>query len=250
MMLPPSPGENLADRWSSASKPTVPGNPAHSAAEIAPANRFETQYQKYFELPVRRMPDASSIVMMFNMNGYVWTSISGLALYVVVWAIYQRQHRIENKRSKQREARGSCNIMLEQSNEKEFHSALEGTSTRVVLNIADDETGSQPVAVERVTGTLHGRDGTFLLRHSGITDEGPSFSVVPGSGTGDLIGLSGTMTIRTEDGAHSYDLKYTLDAENPRPAVLGHSPYSAPDNQQGDFGHILRSEAPLPMLQQ
>jgi len=201
--------------------------------------------------------------MIANMNGYVWTSISGLALYVVAWAVYQRQYRGENKRSQEKEAKGSCIIMLEQSKvgkpaaatvqdrmstEKEFHGALEGTSKRVVLNIANDEMGSRPVVVERVTGTLHGRGGTFLLRHSGITDEGPSFSVIPGSATGDLIGLSGAMTIRTENGAHRYDLKYTLDAEKPRPAVLGHSPHPAPD-QQGDFGHILRSETPLPVFQ-
>lgn len=69
------------------------------------------------------------------------------------------------------------------------------------------------VAIERVEGTLHGRKGTFVLQHTGLMNRGtPSLSVivVPDSGTGDLVGLSGTFDIIIADGKHSYEFKYSL----------------------------------------
>ena len=71
------------------------------------------------------------------------------------------------------------------------------------------------VAVERVTGTLHGKRGTFALQHSGIMTRGEgklTITVVPDSGTGDLTGLAGTMTIDISNGKHSYTFEYTLGA--------------------------------------
>ena len=67
--------------------------------------------------------------------------------------------------------------------------------------------------MERVTGTLGGKKGTFALQHNGIMNRGtPSLtiSVVPDSGTGDLIGLSGKMTIKIKDGKHFYEFEYSL----------------------------------------
>lgn len=69
------------------------------------------------------------------------------------------------------------------------------------------------VAIERVTGSLGGRSGSFLLQHSGtMTPEAQqlTITVVPASGTGELEGLSGTMAIEIEDGEHSYVFDYTL----------------------------------------
>ena len=69
------------------------------------------------------------------------------------------------------------------------------------------------VAIERVTGTLAGRTGSFTLQHSATMDaNGPRMTVliVPGSGTGDLKGIAGTFTITIADGKHSYDLEYTV----------------------------------------
>jgi hypothetical protein len=70
------------------------------------------------------------------------------------------------------------------------------------------------VAVERVTGTLAGRRGSFSLRHTGIMNRGVpqlTITVVPDSGTDDLAGLSGTMAIDiAPDGKHSYRFDYTL----------------------------------------
>jgi len=73
------------------------------------------------------------------------------------------------------------------------------------------------VAMERVSGTLHGRSGAFVLQHSGTMTRGApqlTIAVVPDSGTGELLGLAGQMTITIFDGKHSYDFEYTL-AEAP-----------------------------------
>jgi hypothetical protein len=67
--------------------------------------------------------------------------------------------------------------------------------------------------MERVTGTLAGRTGTFVLQHSATMHAGErslSVTVVPGTGTGALAGLSGRMGIEITDGKHSYDFDYTL----------------------------------------
>jgi hypothetical protein len=70
------------------------------------------------------------------------------------------------------------------------------------------------VAVERVEGTLQGRKGTFLLHHTGVMTRGTpnlSITVVPDSGTGELVGITGKMDIQiAEGGKHSYDFEYTL----------------------------------------
>jgi hypothetical protein len=70
------------------------------------------------------------------------------------------------------------------------------------------------VAIERVSGTLHDRRGTFVLQHTGIMNRGApslSVSVVPDSGTDQLAGIAGTMTINIADGKHSYEFQYTLN---------------------------------------
>jgi hypothetical protein len=71
------------------------------------------------------------------------------------------------------------------------------------------------VAIERVSGTLHGRTGTFILQHNATMTRGTpqlNIIVVPDSGTGQLAGLSGTMNIIITDGKHSYDFFYALPA--------------------------------------
>lgn len=68
-------------------------------------------------------------------------------------------------------------------------------------------------AVERVTGTLNGKKGSFALQHTGIMDRGkPSLviTVVPDSGTGELVGLTGTMDIIIEGKAHKYVFQYSV----------------------------------------
>jgi hypothetical protein len=100
------------------------------------------------------------------------------------------------------------------SGDKQFHGDLEGTSKVEMLTAMTDVKGSAGyVAMERVTGTLRGRSGGFILQHSGSSNRGAtqlSITVVPDSGTGQLVGLAGTMTITIADGKHSYDFEYTL----------------------------------------
>lgn len=102
--------------------------------------------------------------------------------------------------------------------EKQFHGDLEGTSKGVMLAVSTDVKGSAGyVAIERFTGTLKGRSGTFALQHTGTMNRGtPSLSVtvIPDSGTGQLTGLTGKLDIEISAGKHSYNLEYTLpDAE-------------------------------------
>ena len=98
--------------------------------------------------------------------------------------------------------------------DKRFHGALDATSKGEMLATRTGVDGSAGyVALERVTGTLHGRSGSFTLQHSGTMDRGVprlSVTVVPDSGTGELAGLAGRMTIVVEGGRHAYDFEYTL----------------------------------------
>jgi len=101
--------------------------------------------------------------------------------------------------------------------DKQFHGDLEGASKGQMLAASTRVKGSAGyVAIERVTGTLRGRKGSFTLQHFGTMTRGAPHmmvSVVPDSGTDELAGLAGTMTIKIEDGKHFYDFEYTL-AEN------------------------------------
>ena len=102
--------------------------------------------------------------------------------------------------------------------DKQFRGDLEGTSKGEMLTAATSVKGSAGyVAIERVSGTLHGRRGSFVLQHSGTMTRGApqlTITVVPDSGSGQLVGLAGKMMITIADGKHSYDFEYTL-ADNP-----------------------------------
>lgn len=98
--------------------------------------------------------------------------------------------------------------------DKKFHGALEGESKGQMLgtqNEADNSGGY--VALELVTGTLDGKRGSFILQHNGTMSQGVAtmnVNVVPGSGTGELKGISGRMTIIIEGKEHRYDFEYAL----------------------------------------
>ena len=98
--------------------------------------------------------------------------------------------------------------------DKKFRGGLEGTSSGEMLAVRTGVEGSAGyVAMERVTGTLEGRSGSFALQHSGTMTRGtPSLSVtvVPDSGTGELEGISGAMTIDVTGGKHAYTFSYRL----------------------------------------
>lgn len=95
---------------------------------------------------------------------------------------------------------------------KTFAGDLIGTSTvdmlAVHLPVEGEFTGAAYVAVERFTGSVHGRTGGFVLVHRAAED-GLRVTVVPGSSTGDLSGLTGEIVInRHEDGSHTYTFEY------------------------------------------
>jgi Protein of unknown function (DUF3224) len=98
--------------------------------------------------------------------------------------------------------------------DKQFHGDLEAVAKGQMLTAGTDVKGSAGyVAIERVTGTLRGRSGSFVLQHSGTLTRGAaqqSITVVPDSGTGQLVGIAGKMTVTIADGKHSYDFEYTL----------------------------------------
>jgi hypothetical protein len=98
--------------------------------------------------------------------------------------------------------------------DKQFHGDIEGTSKGQMLAVQGEVKGSAGyVAMERITGTLGGRKGSFALQHSGTMNRGVpglSVTVVPDSGTDELTGLSGKMNIIIASGKHSYEFEYSI----------------------------------------
>ncbi len=98
--------------------------------------------------------------------------------------------------------------------DKRYAGELAASGTGQMLSAVTDTAGSAAyVAIERVTGALHGKQGSFVIQHTGAMRGGArelSIRIVPDSGTGELAGISGTMDIRMEGGKHFYDLTYTL----------------------------------------
>lgn len=101
--------------------------------------------------------------------------------------------------------------------DKQFHGDLDATSKGEMLSAGNSATSGGYVAIEKITGTLKGRSGSFVLQHNVTLDQGKPhihISVVPGSGSGELNGLRGEMDIiiegKVESGKHSYVFAYTL----------------------------------------
>jgi hypothetical protein len=98
--------------------------------------------------------------------------------------------------------------------DKTFTGGLEGTSKGTMLGTGNPAGGTAAyVALERVTGTLNGRRGSFELQHTGTMRNGVStliVTVMAGSGTEELAGIEGRFTIIIEGKRHSYEFEYTL----------------------------------------
>jgi Protein of unknown function (DUF3224) len=98
--------------------------------------------------------------------------------------------------------------------DKHFHGDLEGSSRGEMLSAVTGVPGSAGyVAIERVTGILGGREGSFVLQHSGTVTRGDSglvITVVPDSGSGALAGISGQMKIDIVDGKHLFTFDYRI----------------------------------------
>lgn len=93
---------------------------------------------------------------------------------------------------------------------KTYHGDLEASATGQMLGFGDPAGGAAAyMAIEQVTGTLAGHKGSFALRHSGSMADGKqemSVTIAPGSGTGDLKGISGRLDIIVEAGVLHYTL--------------------------------------------
>jgi hypothetical protein len=101
--------------------------------------------------------------------------------------------------------------------DKQFSGDLEATSKGAMLSARTPVADSAGyVAIERVTGVLKGRRGSFVLQHNGTLNRGVqhlTIQVVPDSGTDELTGLAGEMKINIAGGQHFYEFDYTLASE-------------------------------------
>ncbi len=107
------------------------------------------------------------------------------------------------------------------SNRKTFHGDITGTSTAQLLTVgvpvdgSDEFAGVVYVAIERITGTVHGKQGSFVVVHTADRSTGMKVSVVAGSADGELTGLRGELGIqRAEDGSHTYTFDYRIGEVN------------------------------------
>jgi hypothetical protein len=98
---------------------------------------------------------------------------------------------------------------------KVYRGDLEGVGLAQMLAgmAAEVKDSGAYVAIERVRGTLHGRTGSFAVHHRGVMTRGAQdlvITVIPDTGTEELTGIAGTMTIDIRDGKHFYGFDYTL----------------------------------------
>lgn len=156
--------------------------------------------------------------------------VSALFFGCIAWAVaLPSGHTTSAKEPAIEHAKGSFDVKLapqgepektdgatvsRMSGEKQFHGDLEGTSKVEMLSAMSNVKGSAGyVAMERVTGTLKGRSGSFVLQHNATMTRGKpvlNIIVVPDSGTGQLTGLNGSMKINIVEGKHFYEFDYTI----------------------------------------
>ena len=122
--------------------------------------------------------------------------------------------RFDVRRTPQPQSAEEAELLARHELAKVFHGDLDATGTGVMLSVGTAVEGSAAYsALEVVRGRLHGREGSFALQHAGVMTRGApalSIRVVPDSGTGELVGLDGTLGIRIDAGTHHYDFDYTL----------------------------------------
>ena len=129
-------------------------------------------------------------------------------------ALHHAKGAFEVKMAPQEQDKAEGSTLGRLSLDKVFHGDLEGVGKGQMLTIMSDTPGSAVyVAVERVTGSLNGKAGSFALAHKGVM-RGESrqltVEIAPDSGSGALKGIAGRLTIDATGGQHLYDLEYTL----------------------------------------
>jgi hypothetical protein len=116
----------------------------------------------------------------------------------------------------QAEDKAAGSTLGRMSIDKQFYGDLEATGKGEMLTAGTDTGSAVYIAIERVTGTLRGRSGSFVLMHVGTMTRDAqqlTITVVPDSGTGQLIGIAGKLGITIIDGKHLYNFEYTLAEE-------------------------------------
>jgi Protein of unknown function (DUF3224) len=167
-----------------------------------------------------------AVLMLASITFFVWACFGpSMAARQMTHASANGQGKImsthakgtfEVKMTPVSEDKAEGSIISRMTNEKVFHGDLEATSKGEMLTAGTAVKGSAGyVLIERVTGVLQGRTGTFILQHNATLTRGApqqEIVVVPDSGTGQLTGLAGNMTIIIKDSKHFYDFDYTLPA--------------------------------------
>ena len=182
----------LAAPHADAAEAANPANPAN------PANATET---------VAKPPKSPPTTKEKNMTAYVTASDTQYA--------HHAKGTFEVKLAPQpAEANANAAAPGRMTIAKQFNGDLTASSEGQMLAAQTAVKGSAGyVAMERVTGTLHGLNGSFLLQHTGTMNRGAptlSVTVVPDSGTGALTGLTGKMNIIITEGKHSYEFDYSI----------------------------------------
>ena len=165
------------------------------------------------------------------MNRFASTVVACVAALLMVSAVsagIQQQSDVKKGTNVSKRASGTFDVKLTPKDQgaeatvggmtidKEFHGDLAGTSKGQMLMASSSSVKNSAgyVAIEKVTGTLNGRRGSFYLQHSGVMNRGAgdlTITVIPDTGTDQLSGLQGRMNIIiSPDGKHSYDFDYTL----------------------------------------
>ncbi len=179
-----------------------------------------------------------SFVRMAGLRSSLWKILNGRPARVGMWLILgactlinAQLNSVQKEAPMKKHASGTFDVKVtpqkadnkeaESSNigrmslDKQFHGDLDATSSGEMLSAMSEVKGSGGyVAMERVRGALHGKKGSFVLLHSGTMVGGApqmwSVTVVPDSGTEELVGISGAMTIKIEGKNHSYEFEYSV----------------------------------------
>jgi hypothetical protein len=150
--------------------------------------------------------------------------LAAVCLLLIYATTQKTGQKVEKGKTMTRRASGTFEVKMEKIESdrfprmrgaKQFHGDIEGTGESEMMSVEGTEPGSGAyAAIERVTGSVHGRKGSFALVHSGTMRRGGEFSmiirVVPDSGTGELEGLTGTFEIVFEGQNHLYNFDYEL----------------------------------------
>jgi hypothetical protein len=157
----------------------------------------------------------ATLCLSFGLSGIIYSSVSVAQKEAVVTA--HASGTFEVKVIPEGASDKPDAVLSRFSLDKQFRGDLEGTSKGQMLGAGTKVKGSAGyVAIELVTGKLNGKSGSFTLQHSGTMTRGAlqlSVTVVPDSGTGELEGLTGKMSINVANGKHSYEFDYTLPAK-------------------------------------